>query len=207
MPRITFDVTGAAVSSRVEHGKAGWHVALHLALPFNEHMALATGEDIRTIRLGFTLKAMTAEHDRWLQERRGKPDQPIIGQNQPIIGQMHYFDEPSAILSDAHISSEAFDRVLAFVQAGRVPNSLTIEVQNLDYDWRPDGSGKVWDNLANPILPVTNISLEVPVSGPIKEGEPDDMSELMKLVRQSITLQKWMLGALIVATAALAFGR
>ncbi len=200
MPLITFDVTGAAVSSRIEHGKADWHLTLHLVLPFDEHMTLATGEDVRTIRLAMTIKAMTPEHDRWLQERRGKPDHPVIGQ-------MHYFDGPPAILSDAHIPAGAFDRIFGLIQAGLVPNTLTVEVQSLEYDWRPDGSGKVWDNRASPILPVTDVSFDVPVAGSIKEGEPDRLSELAKLVRESITLQKWMLGALIVASAALAFGR
>lgn len=88
-----------------------------------------------------------------------------------------------------------------------MPNSLTIEVENLDYDWMPDGSGKIWDNRANASVPVTNISFDVPVAGPPDEGHPDRLSELTKLVRESLTLQKWMLGALIVATAALAFGR
>ena len=174
MPLITFSVTGAAVSSRLEHGKADWHVTLHFALPFDEHLTLATGEDVRTIRLALTIKAMTLEHDRWLQERQGKPDQPVIGQ-------MHYFDGPSAILSDAHIPADAFERILGLVQAGRVPNSVTVEVQRLDYDWRPDGSGKVWDNRANPIVPVTNISFDVPVAGLSNEGGPDRMSELAKL--------------------------
>lgn len=200
MPLITFDVTEAVVASRVEHGKADWHVTLHLALPFDEHMTLATGEDVRIMRLGFTLKAMTLEHDRWLQERRGKSDQPIIGQ-------MRYFAGPPAILSDAHISSEAFERILGLVQAGRVPKSLTIEVESLDYDWMPDGSGKIWDNRSNAAVPVTNVSLEVPVVGPRLEGLPDCLQELTKLARESTTLQKWMLGVLIVATAALAFGR
>lgn len=200
MALITFDVIGAVVSSRMEHGKADWHVTLHLALAFNEHLTLATGEDVRTIRLTLTLKAMTPETDGWLQERRGKPDQPIIGQ-------MHYFDGPPAILSDANVSLETFDRILGLVQAGRAPDSLTIEVQNLTYDWRPDGSGKVWDNTANDIVPVTNVSFDVPVAGPAKEGEPDRMSERAKLIRESVTLQKWTLGALIVAAAVLAFGR
>lgn len=198
MPLVTFDVTGAAVVSRVEHGKADWHVTLHLALPVDEHMTLATGENVRTIRLGFSLKAMTPEHDLWLQKRCGKPDRPIIGQ-------MRYFERPSAILSDAHIPSEAFDRILALVQAGRVPNSLTVEVENLDYDWRPDGSGKVWDNLANAAVPVRNISFDVPISGPTPEGHREHLSELTKLVRESLTLQKWMLGALIVMILALKF--
>lgn len=200
MAHITFDVTGAAVSSRLEHGEADWHVTLHLALPFDEHMTLATGEDVRTIRLALTIKAMTAEHDRWLQERGGTPDRPVIGQ-------MHYFEGPPAILSDAHVPAEAFDRIFGLVQAGRVPNTLTVEVQSFDYDWRPDGSGKVWDNRANPIVPITNVSFEAPVAGPMKEGESDRLSELAKLVRESITLQKWTLGALIVAAVALAFGR
>lgn len=200
MPRITFDVTSAAVSSRLTHGKADWHVTLHLALPFNEHMTLATGEDVRTIQLSLTLKAMTPETDGWLQERRVRVDQAIIGQ-------MHYFDEPPAILSDANVSSETFDRILGLVQAGRVPDTLTIEVQNLTYDWRPDGSGKVWDNRANAIVPLTNMSFDMPVAGPTREGKPDRMSELATLVRESITLQRWMLGALVIAVAALAFGR
>lgn len=163
-------------------------------------MTLATGEDVRTLRLGFTLKAMTAEHDRWLQDRSGNRDHPVIGQ-------MAYFDRHPAILSDAHIPADAFDRIFGLVQAGRVPNSLTIEVQNLEYDWRPDGSGKVWDNRANPRVAVENVSFDVPVAGAIREGEPDRLSELTKLVRESITLQKWMLGALVVAAVALAFGR
>ena len=200
MPLITFDVTGAAVSSRLDYGKADWRVTLHLALPFDEHMTLATGEDVRTIHLALTIKAMTAEHDRWLQERRGTRDHPVIGQ-------MHYFDGPPAILSDAHIPADAFDRILGLVQVGRVPTTLTIEVQSIDYDWRPDGSGKVWDNRANPVVPLTDASFDVPVAGSIKVGEPDRWSELAKLVRESITLQKWTLVALMVAAAALAFGR
>lgn len=198
MPLITFNVTGAAVSSRIEHSKADWHVTLHLALPFDEHMTLATGEDVRTIRLALTIKAMTAEHDWWLQERRGKLEHPIIGQ-------MHYFDGSSAILSDAHVTLDAFDRIFGLVQAGRVPNTVTVEVQSLDYDWRPDGSGKVWDNRANPIVPVTDVSFSVPVA--ITEGESDRLQELTKLVRQYFTLQKWMLGVLIVVAAVLVFGR
>lgn len=198
MPLITFDVTGAAVSSRVEYEKADWHVTLHLALPFDEHMTLATGEDVRTVRLALTIKAMTAEHDRWLQERRGKPDHPVIGE-------MHYFDGPPAILSDAHIPADAFDRIFGLVQAGRVPSTLTVKVQGLEYDWRPDGSGKVWDNRSNPIVPVTDVSFDVPVATSIKVSEPDRLSALAKLVRDSITLQKWTLVALVVATAALAF--
>lgn len=200
MALITFDVTGAAVSTRLEHGKADWHVSFHLALPFDEHMTLATGDDVRAIRLGLSLKPMTPDHDRWLQERRGKS-------NQPIIGRMHYFNAPPAILSDANISTEAFERVIELVQAGRVPHSLTIEVEGLDYDWRPDGSGKVWDNKEYPIVPLTNVSFDVPVAGPIKEGQSDQTSELTKLIRETVLLQKWTFGALIAVAAALAFGR
>lgn len=200
MPLITFDVTGAAVSSRIGHGEFDCSVALHLALPFDEHMTLATGEDVRTIRLAFTLKAMTPENDRWLQERRGQPDCPIIGQ-------MRYFDGPPAILSDAHIPAEAFDRILGLIQGGRLPKSLNVEVHNLDYDWRPDGSGKVWDNRANVIVPVTNISFDVSVFGSTPEGQQDKVEQLAKLVGKSVTLQKWMLGMLVFATAVFAFGR
>lgn len=192
MARITFDVTGAAVSSQLAHGKADWHVALHLALPPDEHMTLVTGEDVRTLHLGLTLKAMTPENDRWLQERQGTPDQPIIGQ-------MHYFDGPSAILSDANIPSEAFNRVLELVQAGRLPQSLTIEVQSMTHDWRPDGSGKVWDNRVNPIVPITKVGLEVPIAEPMQERGLDRMSELARQVRETVTLQKWMLAAVIGA--------
>lgn len=200
MARITFDVSGAAVSAQVDHANADWRVTLNLALPFDEHLELATGEDVRTIRLALTLQTRTAENDVWLQERRGRPDQPIIGQ-------MHYFDGPAAILSDAHVSSEAFERILGLVQAGRLPESLTIEVQNLSYDWRPDGSGKVWDNRANAIVPVTNINFDVPVAGPLQESQSDQTSELTKLIREAVLLQKWTFGALIAVAAALAFGR
>ncbi|MET3780158.1 hypothetical protein ABIC32_000788 [Brevundimonas sp. 1080] len=161
-------------------------------------MTLATGEDVRTVRLALTIKAMTAEHDRWLQERRIKPDRPVIGQ-------MHYFDGPPAILSDAHIPADAFDRIFGLVQAGHMPSTLTVEIESLDYDWRPDGSGKVWDNRVNPIVPVTDLNFDVPVVGPTKVSEPDQLSEVAKLVRASITLQKWTLFALIAATAVLAF--
>lgn len=199
MALITFNVTNAAVSSRVKHGQADWNVTLQLLLPVGEYLTLATGEDVQTIRLAFTLKAITAETDEWLQSRRLKTDQPAVGM-------MHYFDGPTAILSDAYVDLETFNRIFSLVQAGRPPQSLTVEVENLTYDWRPDGTGKVWDNRASPIIPITSFSFDVPVSEASKGGEPDRLSEMAKLVRQSITLQKWMLGALIVVAAAAAFG-
>ena len=200
MALITFDVTGAAVSSRLAHGKAEWHVAFHLALPFDEHMTLATGEDVRTIRLALTVKAMTPDMDRWLQERRDEP-------NEAVIGRMHYFEDPPAVLADANIPPDAFDHIMRLVEQGRIPRSLTVEVQNLNHDWRPDGSGKVWDNRTKAIVGLTNVNLDVPISELKPEGEPDHGSQLAKLSREALTLQRWMLAALIVAAVTLWFGR
>lgn len=51
-----------------------------------------------------------------------------------------------------------FDELLASARLGRLPSHISVEVEGMQYDWQPDGSGKKWDNKAFPELAVTSIS-------------------------------------------------
>lgn len=208
MATIAFNVTNASVSSRIETTGLSWSLTLMLMLPrVGEYLTLATGEDVRTARIALTIKVESQEYAEWLQAQHGTPDKAIIGI-------MHYFDDP-AILSDLTISQEAHDRLISFATTGRFPSEVRLDVQNITYDWRPDGSGKVWDNRAHPAVGVTDVRFDIPLSkevselsasqaaSPITAAEPD----LTRLVRQTVMLQQWILGALIVGAAAVVFGR
>ena len=209
MAIIAFDVTGASVSSRIEAGVTTWSLALMLRLPrVGEYLALATGDELRAARMALTIKVESAEYAEWLATQHGSPDRPVIGA-------MHYFDDP-AILSEVTVPQDSHDRMMAFAIAGRFPRTVRLEVPNLTYDWRPDGSGKVWDNRAHPVVGITDFRFDMPLTDAPDEGDQPDVDEtqpaqsepaLAKLLRESITLQKWMLGALIVAAAAFAFAR
>ncbi len=67
-----------------------------------------------------------------------------------------------------------FDELLAAARLGRLPSHISIEVEGMQYDWQPDGSGKKWDNKAFPELAVTSIGFGgVPLVAPTMSSSFD----------------------------------
>jgi hypothetical protein len=48
---------------------------------------------------------------------------------------------------------------------------MHIEVEGMEYDWRPDGRGKKWDNKASQHLKITSFDFTLPLFLPVSTDE------------------------------------
>jgi hypothetical protein len=71
---------------------------------------------------------------------------------------------------DVKMSTRRFESILAAVSQGRMRSGISIRIGGMKYDWQPDGSGKICDNKNDPHLPVSSISVYIPLIG----GDPHD---------------------------------
>lgn len=126
--------------------------------------------------------------------------------------------------------TQTFQSTLETLRAGRLPAVIQLAVRGLEYGWEPDGSGKVWDVVANKHLPITNIQIHTPLVAPaVAESEaglnewgevdatqvPPSQADINRLeaallaqqrtLKESGTVLHWILGVLVVLVAFLLF--
>lgn len=55
------------------------------------------------------------------------------------------YGSPAAFSAHVGLPRETITDLLSAWNAGKTISSITLEIDDLDYGWEPDGSGKVWD--------------------------------------------------------------
>ena len=99
------------------------------------------------------------------------PDVGDSQENQNAFGALQYFaahDDyidpfPPSFIIQTTISANQFDKLLSAAKLGRIPSEISVDIEGMEYDWQPDGSGKKWDNKTSPRLPVNSIRFSVPL--------------------------------------------
>lgn len=87
------------------------------------------------------------------------------------IGQLSYLPKIESDFDDSNeachaiinLDEENFSFLLSYMQSGRLPDSISIQVDKLEYGWDPDGKIKVWDVDSNPHVQVFEINIRMPV--------------------------------------------
>jgi hypothetical protein len=100
------------------------------------------------------------------------PDIGELQENQNAFGTLHYFaahdDDfhpfPPSFIIQATIPASQFDELLSAAKLGRIPSEISVDIEGMEHDWQPDGSGKKWDNKASPRLPVNSVRFSVPLT-------------------------------------------
>lgn len=99
------------------------------------------------------------------------PDVGETQEDQNAFGTLHYFaardDDfypfPPSFIVQTTIPQGQFDELLSAAKFGRVPSKISVDIEGMEHDWQPDGSGKKWDNKASPRLPVNSVRFSVPL--------------------------------------------
>ncbi|MFC3077812.1 hypothetical protein ACFODL_06900 [Phenylobacterium terrae] len=210
-----------------------WSLSCKVGLAWPERLELGTGEEIGKLGksddfdMHLTFRHANPDLVEWATERTKDVKDTFSHEDDIVCGTMSYHREwnskdgldgrPASILFDLYTPHEVMTSMVRFAENGRFVKSLTLEVRGLEYGWAPDGSIKKWaDNADNKMLPVVNVSYELPL---LEEPEPDyDDDEtkahrvpqtavgadLAPLMREMLKFQKWALYALaIIAGAAL----
>jgi hypothetical protein len=76
---------------------------------------------------------------------------------------MAYITLPSAGITEAQM-----DEMSTLARLGRFPSSVTVSLENdagVEYGNR-DGSHKVWNNKANPHVPISSVKFDMAISEP-----------------------------------------
>lgn len=72
-----------------------------------------------------------------------------------------YNFDPEGCHIDAVINRENFNTLLSAIQAGRLPDRVSVTVRGLKYGSEIDGRGKTWDVKALENAPVTNLAFGI----------------------------------------------
>lgn len=142
------------------------------------------GEEARLVLLGQTrlkhresVKLATEEDfdklDGVLRLVEQEGEEPI-NENENPIGWLYYtpeidgvdFHHKAAYTVDVKLPRPRFEALLTAVNQGRLPSEISITTEGMSYDWQPDGSGKIWDNMSTPQVPIKAMFFIVPLVGP-----------------------------------------
>jgi hypothetical protein len=119
----------------------------------------------------------------WSMLLQESADVVSVPEKEEPIGILSYLEEssgdynfsPEGCHIQAVINREVFKTLLSAIQAGRLPDRVSVTVRGLKYyGW--DGSGKTWDvkTLAN--APVTNLSFDILLIASNTESSVDSSS-------------------------------
>ena len=162
MATATFEATSAELL-----GSAGAH----------ERASPGLSYDVRLGR-GESIKLTTYENFSELEGHlRLYPDtDPRRAEDKPTgfiayVEAQGIVDEPPSYLIQVWLPTVYFDELVSAARHGRIPSKMHIEVEGMEYDWRPDGSGKKWDNKASQHLKVTSFDFTLPLFLPVSTDE------------------------------------
>jgi hypothetical protein len=134
-----------------------------------ESIQLSTEEKFEDVNSYINVFTETAE-------LKSKDDRKCIGH----ITYVPAFDDrygpdstPACCDARLFVPKITFDELLATARLGRLPSSIWIEVEGMEYDWQPDGSGKKWDNKAFPELNIISINFSLPLIAQVTNNNID----------------------------------
>jgi hypothetical protein len=217
MPNLKLRATSAELSTGI--GLLGlaetdeWNLALTANL--DGTLKVTTGERIEDFVIYVTLK----RHPNGVMS-----PWPVTGYDKKAIGELCYFEGhtdglysvPPTLIFQVYIGEAEMRTLLEFARHGRFPRKISIDVEGVEYDWQPDGSGTKWDNAAEKRVPVTAINFSIPVTDePVASHSPPDPSEpktpvgvdLIPELRKLAQWQQWTLYFLLALGAILLFRR
>ncbi len=196
-----------------------WRLAFTTKSNWQETLELSSGEHIEDVKLYVNIRALTEEVVTWLRDR-GEGWRSAIGTAQyfaQIEGTLEGM--PPSLIFEAYVPLDDLDRLHRLAAIGKMPTNIRLEVSGVDYNWRPDGSGKKWNTSNLPILPITDLSFGVPlfVSEETLERDPDvaeppkpliivapDLKAQLTEIKRSI---QWTFAVMVVLVLALIFHR
>ena len=116
------------------------------------------------------------------------------------ISLLHPF--PASYIVEILLFDTQLNELLAAARCGRAPSRISVDVEGMEYDWQPDGSGKKWDNKASPHLRIVSARFTVPVVSPVtsNELERDPAEKIMPPTRLQLDQLSQRVDKLIAET-------
>jgi hypothetical protein len=181
MPRLTLVPTRATLFFGSGEGRlsGGEEVRLLYQVkpeqPWREEVRLTTGEDFKD------LEGRVVLHPGPLPDGWNAPVVQVpgilggAGREVPVMGVLRYTEQidrefdapfPASYAAEVWMPSYQYGLVLEAAKLGKMPKAIDIELAGagINLGWEPDGSGKDWDNKANPNLLITQASFVLPLS-------------------------------------------
>jgi hypothetical protein len=180
MAILEFSATSATLFTGVgELQRAVPCVSFRVKAALGESLKLVTGESSKDVEGVVTLVPA-----KDLEDAKAKG-----------IGQIHYFpafeDESirrrARYIVEAFVSIDQARELIAAALGGRLPESITIEAADLDYE-TPDGRGVTWDNRAQSKIPLASISVSVPIVTIPDDDDLDADSHMPPTREQAVQL-------------------
>lgn len=169
-----------------------WRIILDAKPQWPTRLKLGTGEEIgwlaepEQISMNVTFMEGDEGNIAWATKRTkdvGVDDWDKA--DAPVLGVMRFSPGSEGTRGDGFVGSgptisfqiytprEVLDSMVRFAESGRFITEVTFRVRGLNYDGRPDGTGKTWlDNDTLPILPVIGASYVLPLAGKV-EDQPE----------------------------------
>jgi hypothetical protein len=85
---------------------------------------------------------------------------------------------PETCYASVALKPECFCTLLSALQAGRLPKSIHIEAKGMEFGWKPDGSGVVWNVNSASTLPIVDIRFNVPLIADLQPLTPSSPFEI-----------------------------
>jgi hypothetical protein len=218
MPGFTLTTTAAKLSSGFGESDVfsenGWRITLTMQMDrWDNDLTLETGEDQSDLQI--YLNFMRVEGGKpGVLENGGEKWAKAIGllRYHPAWSNWSGPDRPPTMIFDTYLAEAKIGEMLALARLGRFPSSVTV--------WLPDdagirhgdgfASGLIWDNKANPLVPIESVDFEVPISEPEQESVPppdpaqpktDVGADLLPELRNVSRLLGYVLGAIAFIAA------
>ncbi len=137
------------------YGPGSRTIAMGLKLEHREDVRLPDNRSLKEVSWSMYLVEATDVAD--------------VSEKENNIGALFCFEErsrdddfrPEECHIEAGLNRDIFNALLSAIQAGRLPDRVSVTVHGLEYGWEPDGSGKIWDVKALKRAPVTNLSFGI----------------------------------------------
>lgn len=121
---------------------------------------------------------------KWTMELKEGADIVGITEKEEPIGVLSYYKEwsghydfiPEQCHIQAVINREIFNALLSAIQAGRLPDLVSVSARGLEYGWEPDGAVKTWDVKAFEHTHVTKVWFSILLAASNTESSVDSSS-------------------------------
>lgn len=157
MAIVKFVATSAELGTGVGElfEKSRPYISYRVRLDSNESIMLSSGENFGDLDDRVTVHS-------YVDSSSGKSN---VGQVFYFPASADRFDSISAsYIVDVRMPTAQMDELLAAARAGRMPSMISVEIDAMEYDWQPDGSGKKWDNKNARKLDVGSVLFTIPLA-------------------------------------------
>jgi hypothetical protein len=164
MAQATFEAISAALlGSAGAHERASPGLSYDVRLARGESISLATGENFAELR-GYL---------------RVYPDTDPRRREDKATGFIAYLEAQTAVrdssppsyLLQVWLPRVYFDELVSAARHGRIPSKMLVDIDGMEYDWRPNGRGKKWDNTESQHLKVDSFDFTLPLFLPPSTDE------------------------------------